>query len=351
MDARDPDTVQDRAFGDRPPPQPGEGQLAGVRGVESLEDMGQRLARGLDPKALHGGRRFRPLVAQRLQQAAHAGIVEGRAEQDRHDAVALQGVGEVGVDLLLGRGHVLEELLQELVVVIGKPLQKLLAGLLLALLQLGRDRDQVRGLAGVVVIGPLAHHIDIAYRLVALADRHLAQHQGPRRDRLQPREHVADAAHRGVDLVDEQDVRDRAVVEELEQRGHRDRPLDDRLDDHHRQIGDHQRGLRLIGELDRAGAVDEGPGIAQELGRGHIDLGAHLAGLGHRAGVADRAAILDRALTRDGAGQKQKAFEQCGLAAEVWADEHRNSRARHRFGWHPSRSQGDILVIAQTLAG
>src|SRR4030081_2974364 len=69
---------------------------------------------------------------------------------------------------------------------------------------------------GLGTIGALPHEIDRAHGLLAAvvgraADRYLAQHELARRHALQRRQHVAHADLGGIDLVDEDDVRDVVV--------------------------------------------------------------------------------------------------------------------------------------------
>src|SRR5207249_6048413 len=71
----------------------------------------------------------------------------------------------------------------------------------------------------------------------------------------------------------------------------------------------------VVDELDRAGAIDEGIDVAEEIGRGDRELDAHAVMAGFGAGIAHRAARLHRALARDGPGAGQDRFEQRGLAA------------------------------------
>ncbi len=165
---------------------PGQRQLAGMGHVIGLEDLGDVV--GLVRNQAETRRRgFRPrhLVAQRFQQAAHAMVAISRAEEDRHDQIAGQILGQLLIDLVLRGDRILEQLLQQLVVEIGEGFQHPAARFLLAGRGLFRHLDQVRSLAGLVVVGAFAHQIDIAgHRLGARfsgrAQRHLAQHQRPR---------------------------------------------------------------------------------------------------------------------------------------------------------------------------
>ena len=188
--------------------------------MEGLEDARRRLARGGDAVARGRGSGLGRLVAERLQEPAHAVLALGGTEEDGHEPVLLHGAREVLVDLGLVGDRVLEELLQERVVEIGECLEELLAALLLALLLVLRQGDQVRGAAGLVFVGALAHQIDVAGDgLPAVADGHLAQHERAGGDGLERFQHVAHAARRRVHLVDEHHVGDAVVVEELEERG------------------------------------------------------------------------------------------------------------------------------------
>jgi hypothetical protein len=79
----------------------------------------------------------------------------------------------------------------------------------------------------------LADQVDVADQVLAAADRVLVRDHRPGRDAAQRRQQVAVADLRAVHLVDEDEVRDAVLVEEVEQRGHRDRALQHRLDHHH----------------------------------------------------------------------------------------------------------------------
>jgi hypothetical protein len=71
----------------------------------------------------------------------------------------------------------------------------------------------------------LADQVDVADQVLAAADRVLVRDHRPGRDAAQRRQQVAVADLRAVHLVDEDEVRDAVLVEEVEQRGHRDRAL------------------------------------------------------------------------------------------------------------------------------
>ena len=68
-------------------------------------------------------------------------------------------------------------------------------------------------------------------------------------------------------------------------------------------------------ELDRAGAIDEGVGVAHEVDRGDVQLHAHAMGARLGAGIADRGARGDATLTLQRAHARQDGFQQRRLAA------------------------------------
>ena len=79
--------------------------------------------------------------------------------------------------------------------------------------------------------------------------------------------------------------------------------------------------LGLVGELDRARAIEEGDPVAHEFGLGDVHLDAHLMGARLRRGVADGVLVGDRALPGDRPGARQDRFKKGGLAAREWTDQ------------------------------
>ena len=166
-----------------------------MRAVERLEHVAGRLG----VLELEPSRRAideRRLVTQRLQQPQDAVAVLGRAQQHRHDQAVLQLLGEVGEHLVARRLHVGEQLLHQLVVVVGQLLEHLEARLGLALLD-GRGHLDDLGL-GLRAIdeGALERQIDEAGGDAVLPDRDLPEHQRLGAGRLQDRQDVAHAACR-----------------------------------------------------------------------------------------------------------------------------------------------------------
>ena len=129
-------------------------------------------------------------------------------------------------------------------------------------------------------VGALEREVDRADDSAVLAQRDLPQEQRRGTCRLQQLQRVAHAGGRLVDLVEEQDARHAEIVElahdELQGRD----LLLVGLGDHHGEIGSGEHGVRLEGELDGAGAVDEGQALAHEVDRGDGRLDAHRVGPG-----------------------------------------------------------------------
>jgi hypothetical protein len=255
-------------------------------------------------------------------EAAYTVLAVSRAEEDGRDLLGAELVVQVAIDQRLLRRHVLDELLQQCVVELRQRLQHLAPGFALARQDLGRHLDQVRGAARLVAIGAFAHEVDVAHGLLGTigcvaADRHLAQHQLAGRDRLQRRQHVAHAALRRVDLVDEEEMGDEVVLDVLEERRERDHALGRGLTDHYCRVGDGQRRKCVVLQLDRARRVDEGPLVAEIVDRGDVDLGTHaaLSRLGRT--VADGGARARRPAPADGPRGVEDALEQAGLAREI----------------------------------
>ncbi len=287
-----------------------------MRGVDGLEHVRGRLG-VLELEA--AGRRVdeRCLVTQRLQQTQDAVAVLGRAQQNRHDQALAQVLDEVGEHLVARRLHVGEQLLHQLVVVVGQLLQHLEARLRLALLDARRHLDHLRLRLGAVDEGALQRQIDEAGGDAVLPDRDLPQHQRPRACRLQRGENVAHLRVEGIDLVEEEKARDAAVLELLEDQLQGGHALGIWLAHHHGRVAARQRQRALVLELDGAGTVDEGEGVAEEADVGDVELHAHAVIAGLARGIADRVLVGNLALPRHRARAGKDGFQKCGLAGEI----------------------------------
>ena len=129
------------------------------------------------------------------------------------------------------------------------------------------------------------------------------------------------AGCRSVDLVEEQEVGNAAVLELLEDQLQRRHALGIGLAHHDGGIAGRERERAFVLEFDRAGAIDEGEVVAEECDVGDVELDAHAVVAGFGARIADGVLVGDLALARDGAGAREDGFEKSGLAGEIRPDQ------------------------------
>ena len=102
---------------------PRDRHLAAVGRVQRLQHIGDGVAAGFHAEAFRGFHDARRFVAQRLHQPQHAVGARRRAHQHRADQPFAQFAGEIVEHLVARRLDVFEQLLHQLVVVIGQGLQ------------------------------------------------------------------------------------------------------------------------------------------------------------------------------------------------------------------------------------
>ena len=192
------------------------------------------------------------------------------------------------------------------------------ARFLLTRLERVRQRNDLGRRVLAVDEGPLERKIDETRRDAVLPDGNLPQHERLGARWLQHRQDLAHRRFETVDLVEEEKMRNAAILELLEYELERRYALGIRLADDHGSIAAGQYRIGLGLELDGARAVYESEAISQELHIGHVDLDAHavIARFGHV--VTDRVLVGDRPLARHGAGTGEDGFEECRLAGEIW---------------------------------
>ena len=192
----------------------------------------------------------------------------------------------------------------------------------------GRSHDLARRMLAVDE-GALEREIDEADGDAVLPDRDLAQQQRRARRALQERQRLAHAPRRGVDLVDEEEARDVGLLELAQHDLERRNLALVRLADDDRRVADRRDVAHVVQELDRAGAIDEGHALAEE-----IDASRRWARCSCEWARASALAsptlspFADAAGAGDGSGALQDGFEQGGLAALKRADDRDASRAR-----------------------
>ena len=267
---------------------------------------------------LGNARRF---VAQRLKQPQNpVGARRGPHQHRTHQSFA-QFPGEIVKNLVARRLDVFEQLLHQLVVVVGERLQHGEARGLFAIGQLAFQRHDLRCGVFLVDKGAFEREIDKAGDQIAGESRDLPQDELGARGALQQLEHVVHAGIGLVDLVEEQDAGDFLVFQlAQDELKLRDFLLVHFADDH-RGIDRRQHRAHVMDEFDRARAIEEGIGVAHEIGGGDGKLDAHAVMTRFLAGVADRVAGLDRALARNHAGAGEDRFKQRGLAALEGTDQ------------------------------
>ena len=241
-------------------------KLAAVRGVQRLEHVGRRL-RVLELQAARGVGDDRRLVAQRLQEPEDAVAVLRRAEQHRADEPLAQVVGQIVENLVARRRHIRQELLHQLIVVVGELLQHVEARLLLALQHARWKLDDLRRRLRAVDVGALGSEVDEAGGDAVLPDRDLAQHERLGARRLQHGDQLAQRNLGGVDLVQEEEMRNAAVLELLQDDLQRRDALGVGLAHDDGSVARGQRKRAFVLEFDGAGAVDEGEGVTEESSR------------------------------------------------------------------------------------
>ncbi len=274
-------------------------------GVEGLEHQRQRIVADLGAEPRNGLGHAGRFMAQRLEQAQHAVRAGGDAEQHRDDQTLAQFLGEIVEHLVARRLDVLEQLLHQLVVVIGERLQHGEARFLLALGVFALQLDHLGRRVLLVDMRALEREIDKAGDEVAVPNRNLAQQQRHARGRLQQLERFAHALVRLVDLVEEQEVRNVVVFQFAQDQLQLRHLLLVGLADHDRGVDRRQRRAHVMNEFDRTGTIDKRVTVAHERGGGDRSLDAHLVAAGFLAGVADGGTRVHRALPlhRAGAGE------------------------------------------------
>ena len=135
--------------------------------------------------------------------------------------------------------------------------------------------------------GALEREIDEAGGDAVLPDRDLPQHQRLRRAPAAASAAMSRTPIRRVDLVQEQEMGNAAILELFEDHLQRRHLLGVGLADDDGGIARRSTRARLVLEFDRAGAVEEGEVVAEEIGVGDIELDAHAVIAGFGRGIAD----------------------------------------------------------------
>ena len=263
----------------------------------------------------------RRLVAQRLEQAEDAVAGLRRAEQHRADHPVAQLLAEIVEHPVARRRHVLQQLLHQRVVIVGELLQHREARFLLQRRERVGDGHHLARRVLAIDVSALEREIDEAGDDVVLPDRQLAQHERLAARRLKHRHDVAHARLGLVDLVDEQKMRDAAILELLEDQLECRHLLLVGLAYHDRRVAGGERVGRVGLEFDRARAIEEGETVAQEIDGRRVEFDTHAVMARFVRRIPDSIGASHRALAGDGAGAREDGFEKRRLAAEIGANQ------------------------------
>ena len=290
------------------------GHLAAMGGIDGLEHVGDGLAR-LDAEPLRRLGNAGRLMAQRLHEAQHPVGTRGRAEQHRADQTFAQFLRQIVEYFVARRLDVFEQLLHQLVVVIGQRLEHREPCRLLAVERITFERNNFRRRVLLVDEGALQCEIDETSDDIAGEGRYLSQKQLAPRGGLQDSQHLVDGGISLVDLVEEQKARNLLLFELAQNELKLRHLLFVELAYDNRGVDRRQRRAHVVDEFDRAGTIDESIGVAHEIGAGDGEFDGHFMMTRFLAGVADRVLRIDRALTLDRAGAREDRLEQRRLAA------------------------------------
>ena len=254
-------------------------------------------------------------MAQRLHQPQHTVGARRRSHQHRTNQAVAQLLGEIIENLVAWRLDILEQLLHQLVIVVGERLQHGETRRLLAVERVAFKRDHFRRCVLLVDKRALEREIHEAADELAGEGRNLSQQELAARGRLQQRQHLVDSGIGFVDLVDKQEARNVLLLELAQDKLELRDLLLVQLANHDRRIDCRQRRAHVVDEFNRARTVDERIAVALESGGGDGELHAHAVVARLLAAVADRGARLHRALALDRAGAGEDRFQQGRLAA------------------------------------
>ena len=180
-----------------------------------------------------------------------------RSQQNRADQALAQFLGEIIEDLVARRLDVLEQLLHQLVVMIGERLQHREARGLLALERVAFERDHLRRSMLLVDKRAFKREIDETGDEVAGEGRDLSQQELAARGRLQQRQRLVNDGVGLVDLVEKQEARDVLLLELAQDELQLRNLLLVQLADDDRRIDRRQHRAHVVDEFDGARTIEE----------------------------------------------------------------------------------------------
>ena len=256
--------------------QPHDRHLAAVRRVERLEHERRRVVARFDAQTLRRFGRAGRFMPECLEQAQDAVAARGDTEKNRADDAFAQFLREIVEHLVARRLDILEQLLHQLVVVVGKRLEHLEARFFLAVEVFVLQLDDFGRRVFFVDKGALEREIDKPGDDVAVPDRNLPQQQRHARGRLQELDRFANALVGLVDLVEENEARNVLVFQLAQDQLQLRHLLLVRFADNDGRVDGRQHAAHILDEFDRTRAVHKGVVVAHEVGGGERGFHAHL---------------------------------------------------------------------------
>src|SRR5690625_2642976 len=164
-------------------------------------------------------------VAQCFQQRRDAVVGLRSTRENRHDPILLQPLLQFLIECFRRRLLVVQKLLQEIVIEIREAFHELPPGNGPSLSSALRHFNERRGPIGLIAPCPLAYQINEANHFLPFPNGHLAQQQRAPRDSLKSLQQLADPFACPIHLVDKDEMRDPAIIQELQQGRQADRAL------------------------------------------------------------------------------------------------------------------------------
>ena len=297
-----------------------DGDAAGERVGDGLEDERGDLGVGLDRRALLG--RARDTLDDEVEQGVRAQVLRGDAAGDRVDLVARDGVLQRGGDVRRGNLLAAEVALHQGLVRLDDGVEQLRPVLLDDLGHLAGDRDGIfLARARRIHVRAVVQQVDDAGQLVLAADRQLDRDAAVGELLLHRREHTVEVGALAVEHVHEHDARQLEIFRARPHTGGVHLDAHHPGDDDQRALDDSQRGDRVGGEARVARRVDEVDLAALPLEVHERGRERHLPALLVLVPVGDRRAGLDRAQPVRLSRLEEQSLDERGLARPAVADD------------------------------
>ena len=263
------------------------------------------LARQARGRGLRGVRYF---VAQRLQQSQHAVRALAEPISTGQMAPSRSSFGEIVEHLRRAAARCLEQLLHQLIVMVGELFQHREARVFLARLSRRIELDDLARRVLAINKRALQREIDEADDDAVLPDRDLPQHQRHVATKCCKIESISRKRLSALSIL----LMNRrcGMLRSSSSRQHElqlRRLALVRLAYHHRRVDRRQRRAHFLREFDRAGTIQKRIGVAEKIGRSGGKLDAHFMRARLKAAVTNSVSRLDLAGPRDRAGARSIA--------------------------------------------